>query len=130
MTKEQFIGELKTALAHKLPASEITEQIEYYENHFMEETKKGLSEEEVAEKLGEPQAVAKTLVTAYALKETGNRDDDTYYFGEEKGFHGTYRKEGGWDLRLGSFKLNSWYGNTILCFVVIILIMLYEALFK
>lgn len=129
-SKETFITDLRTALMHKIPADEVTEQINYYDNYFMEETRKGLSEEEIAEKLGEPSALAKSIVTSYALKETGDSNDETYYFGEQKGFHGTYKKEGGWDLRIGNFKLNSWYGNTILAFIVIAIIMIYESFFK
>ncbi|MCR5271790.1 MAG: DUF1700 domain-containing protein [Lachnospiraceae bacterium] len=130
MNKETFLRELRTALLHKIPAGAITEQVNYYDNYIMEETRKGASESEVIEKLGEPNILAKSIISTYALEETGDSADETYYFGEEKGFHGTYKKEGGWDLRIGNFKLNSWYGNSILCLIVIALIMLYEAFFK
>lgn len=66
MTKNEFISELKMALADELPQSEIENNIYYYDS-YMREQMLNESEEAVLEKLGDPRLIAKTIIETYQL---------------------------------------------------------------
>ena len=71
MKKREFLSQLKNALENKMSAQEIKEQVDYYESYIEEEVRKGQTEEEVLEMLGDPWAIAKTIVIS---EEIGGND--------------------------------------------------------
>ena len=54
MTREMFLKELRIALEGQIPQSEVNEQLRYYENYIMEESRKGKTQEQVITELGNP----------------------------------------------------------------------------
>ena len=70
MTAEIFLTELREALDGSVSPAFINENIRYYEEYIDTEKRKGRSEEEVMEELGEPRLIAKTIIDT---AETGEK---------------------------------------------------------
>lgn len=62
MTKQEFIRRLKSELESGLSADKVQEQIRYYSQYIEEEVRKGRREQEVVAELGDPWAIAKTIL--------------------------------------------------------------------
>ncbi len=62
MTKEEFLGELRSSLSGNVSAQVINDNLGYYENFINTEIRKGRSEEDVFEELGNPRLLAKTII--------------------------------------------------------------------
>lgn len=62
MRSSDFLLQLKKALENDLSTSKVQEQVEYYRAYIKEEVKNGKTEEEVLEMLGDPWAIAKTIL--------------------------------------------------------------------
>lgn len=76
MSKSKFLNGLKEALNGELSASEINEQLLYYERYIEEEMKKGRTETEVVDALGDPRLIARTIIETSG---TGNSYGGAYY---------------------------------------------------
>ena len=61
MTRQEFIRKLQEALNGKLDAATIQDHLKFYDDYIIEEMRKGKSEQEVLELLGDPWAIAKTI---------------------------------------------------------------------
>lgn len=129
MTKQEFLHELQSALQGELEQAAVNENIRYYDNYIMEEARKGKSETEVIEQLGNPRLIAKTLIDTSEQFGTAGKD---YYserygergFGADRGFRADYSEQNGWDVRLGGLKLNTWYGKLVLILIAVLLIVI------
>ncbi len=62
MTKYQFLDTLRTALNGKVGQELLAENMRYYEDYINTEIRKGKSEEEVLDALGDPRLIARTIV--------------------------------------------------------------------
>lgn len=62
MSKHEFLEKLRQALTGKVAPSVVTENINYYEDYINVEVRKGRSEEEVLNQLGDPRLIARTIV--------------------------------------------------------------------
>ena len=62
MKKSEFLSQLKKALESELDSKAVKENIDYYEDYIQSEIEKGRSEEETIEQLGDPWAIAKTIL--------------------------------------------------------------------
>lgn len=129
MTRQEFLEELRIALQGEISQSRINEHLRYYDNYIMEESRKGKTEQQVLEELGNPRLIAKTLIdtadgygTEY--RESAYTGDFRESRQEAKGFQADYSREHGWDIRYGKFRFNSWYGKLILILAAILIIIL------
>ena len=132
MTAQEFIGKLERALRGAgVSEYEITDHVNYYTSYFNEQISIGRSEAEVAEELGDPRLIAKTIDIVQ------DEDDDERYSGSydhesgtyeeeyqntagnQKGFHAQFGNSG-WDVRFGRFKINSWYGYLLIALIIFI----------
>lgn len=137
MNREEFIGVLERTL-RGAGASEalIWDNINYYSNYFREEMNKGRSEEDIIGELGDPRLIAKTIIgvleddgyeeTSGNYEEAGRGDhqrEEDYQnsnkYGNDRngGFRAEFG-ENGWDVRLGNFKVNSWYGYLLIGLII------------
>ncbi len=64
MTKSEFTEILRKTLSGRVSHSVVNENVAYYENYIDTEIRKGRSEEEVLEELGDPRLIAKTIIAA------------------------------------------------------------------
>ena len=63
MGREEFLKILRESLETSLEKVAINEQLDYYEKYISDEIKKGRTEKEVLEELGDPRLIAKTIKT-------------------------------------------------------------------
>lgn len=98
MDKFEFTNRLKEALITKLDSTKVQEQVDFYYNYIEEEVRKGRSEQEVVEELGDPWAIAKniegnvsqTVDSSEYRTETSlereNQGNQSYGYGKNKSF--------------------------------------------
>ena len=63
MNKSEFLKKLKEALQQSVSDGDIKNQLDYYDQYINDEVKKGRTEKEVVEELGDPRLIAKTITT-------------------------------------------------------------------
>lgn len=64
MEKTEFIERLQRALAAGLSSGQVVENVRYYQDYIDSEIRKGRSEKEVMESLGDPRLLAKSIIEA------------------------------------------------------------------
>lgn len=64
MDRREFIDKLQRALAGGLSSSLVAENVRYYEEYIDSEMRKGKSEAEVLNTLGDPRLLAKSIIEA------------------------------------------------------------------
>lgn len=62
MDRESYIRELRLALQGQISQENVNEHLRYYENYIIEESRKGRTEAQVIEDLGNPRLIAKTII--------------------------------------------------------------------
>ena len=90
MDRTEFIDRLQRALAGGVNSSRVAENVQYYREYIDVEIRKGRSEEEVLQSLGDPRLLAKSIIEANkraGISEGTNRtyDEETERYGENKG---------------------------------------------
>ena len=68
MTKNEFMIKLQEALENDLDASAVRDNVNYYSNYIDDEIRKGRSEEEVLDELGDPWVIAQSVIDMSAQK--------------------------------------------------------------
>ena len=68
MTQEQYLKQLRE-LMNPIPEPLRSEWIFDYEEHFRQAVKEGLTEEQIAEELGDPHQLAKEMLLVYRVNE-------------------------------------------------------------
>lgn len=71
MTKYEFLRKMEEALSDEAEPSVVRENLKYYEEYIEEEVRKGRTEEEVLDELGDPWAIARTILD---MKGTSGRE--------------------------------------------------------
>lgn len=126
MTRREFLHELQAAMQGEMDQGAVNENIRFYENYIMEESRKGKSEEEVIAQLGSPRLIAKTLIDT--TEKIGPSSEQSYSgdygqaSGSDRGFRADYSQQNGWDVRFGGLRLNTWYGKLLLILLAVVLI--------
>lgn len=64
MDKTEFIEKLQRALAGGLNSSQVAENVRYYQEYIDSQIRKGYSEAEVMQQLGDPRLLAKSIIEA------------------------------------------------------------------
>ncbi len=64
MEKTEFIERLQRALAAGISSSQVVENVRYYQDYIDSEIRKGRSEKEVMDSLGDPRLLAKSIIEA------------------------------------------------------------------
>lgn len=77
MTKNEFISKLRSALSEELAAKKVQENLNYYSEYITDEARRGRSETEVIDELGDPWAIAKNIITSEEMKGETN---ETYSY--------------------------------------------------
>lgn len=107
MTQSEFLQELRRALENDLSGSIVRENVEFYNQYIADEVRKGKSEEEVLQMLGDPWVLAKTVIDA----QDGTDQSIIYEAGENTytgyGNRQDTGREG--DPRIHLFKVDAWW---------------------
>lgn len=81
MDRIEFADKLQHALAGGLNSSAVAENVQYYREYIDVEIRKGRSEEEVLESLGDPRLLAKSIIEAN--KRAGQNEGTNRNYDEE-----------------------------------------------
>ncbi len=119
MTKHEFLDKMRHALANDLSGPVIQENISYYDGYISDEVRKGRSEEAVTEELGDPWAIAKTIIES--VGGLGNAEGE-YTYEPRRSDYGQERQ----DVRrqIHVFGLDSWWKKLILILGIVGVVML------
>lgn len=107
MTKKEFLDTLYGQLSDQLSSDTAFAHTEYYRNYIEEELRKGKSEQEILQALGDPRLIAKTLIDTEA--EPPRRSPDSHITGSTDSSSGT----GSSTRRSYRLDLTTWYGKLI-----------------
>lgn len=125
MTKQEFIGKLRDALNGRIPTAQVTDTINYYEEYINTEIRKGKTEAEVMELLGEPRLIAKTIIQTSDSNEAQSAEySDDYRQGSNYGYQ-NMNGYGSSGMNTGSrktIKLPMWIIAIIAIIIVIVLV--------
>lgn len=118
MRKDEFLQILRRALNGDVPPGVIEENIRYYDNYITEEVRKGRSEEDVIQEIGDPRLIAKNIEDT-----TEGAGDDLYqesYSYEDAGSQRTYEQQqtSGGRGTVHYFDLNKWYWKLLAAVIV------------
>lgn len=64
MDREEFVDKLQRALAGGLNSGQVAENVRYYQEYIDSEMRKGRSEAEIMDQLGDPRLLAKSIIEA------------------------------------------------------------------
>ena len=64
MNKNEFLNQLQISLNGKLKASQVEDNIQYYNDYVEEQMRRGRTEREIKETLGSPRLIARTILDA------------------------------------------------------------------
>lgn len=84
MNKYDFITGLQRNLTGKVSTEKLQELTRYYNQYIDEQIRKGKSEEEVLQSLGDPRLLAKSIISA---------EGSSMYDEENSGSYGSYEEE-------------------------------------
>ena len=62
MTRREFLEDIRESLEPEVSSAVLQENMKYYNDYFDEEIRKGRTEEEIISELGDPWALAKTII--------------------------------------------------------------------
>ena len=93
MNKREFLSQLQDALMYELPPSYVESNLNYYSGYINEEMRKGRSQEEVLEELGDPKLIARSIIDAIKSGADGlpGTADDISFTGPGYAEDGDYR---------------------------------------
>lgn len=118
MSKQEFLQRLREALDGEVPRGVIEENVRYYDEYIVSETRNGSSEDEVISSIGDPRLIAKTIMEASENKGSGSRQRTFYESFTDDGR--TVYEEPDKQDHVHFIDLNKWYWK-LLGVVVIIL---------
>lgn len=112
------MSKLRAALNGRIPAPQVEDTINYYEDYINVEVRKGKSEEEVLKSLGDPRLIARTIIqtNGTAGSGSGSYQESSY----QSGYQDTYEGYRGYQGTHRSFRIPGW----LLAIIVIIVLFL------
>lgn len=118
MSKQEFIDRLRAALNGRVAPSLVTDHVNFYEEYINTEIRKGRSEEDVMNSLGDPRLIAKTIIETNGKNQEAFQQtaEDTYTgnYGQETEYHNTTESR--------HFRFPGWVWAFIGVFVIVCVI--------
>lgn len=113
------MSKLRAALNGRIPAPQVEDTINYYEDYINVEVRKGKSEEEVMKSLGDPRLIARTIIQTNGTAGNGHDAGAGSYqeSGYQSGYQDTYE---GYRSTRRSFGIPGW----LLAIIVILVLFL------
>lgn len=119
MNKQEFLDRLRLALSGRIPAAQIEGTIGYYLDYINTEVRKGRSEEEVLQTLGDPRLIARTIIQTSGTGSAGVGGEYDYE-PEGRGYQNGYNEyQGGVRFR----RIPRWL--IIIITIVVVLVVLW-----
>ncbi len=116
MRKDEFLQTLRRALTGDVPPGVVEENVRYYDGYIADEVRKGRTEEEVIEEIGDPRLIARTIEDT--TDGTGSRyqPESPYEYGESGGYE---RSPYGGGQSFHLIRLDKWYWKLLLALMVL-----------
>lgn len=114
MKRREFLSQLKSALENKLSAEEIKKNVNYYDDYIEEEVRKGQAEEDVIAALGDPWAIAKTILIS---SEIGGQE----YYSYSEEVADEYQEDSNSNTKL--YSINSWWKTALVVIVILAIVL-------
>ena len=119
MTRYEFINGLKAALENELNSNKVLENVNYYNDYIDSEIRNGRNETDVIADLGDPWAIAKTIIDSEG---TGSANYEEYsYVSPEQN---SYNRSSSNGPKVHVFGLDRWWKKLLLILGVIGVIMI------
>lgn len=93
MTRYEFLARLKEALAMELDDQKVKEHVDYYSSYIMDALAQGRTEEDVVGELGDPWAIARSVINMEEVSSGGRAVYDDYDSGKNKRESGQEEKK-------------------------------------
>ena len=119
MTRYEFINKLRIALENDLNSNKVQENINYYNDYINSEIKNGRSEDEVITELGDPWAIAKTII---ASEDGGSANYEDYSYVSSNRESRNDGTAGGPKVHV--FGIDSWWKKLLLILGIIGVVMI------
>ena len=84
MNKQEFVDRLRMALNGRVSPGLVMDNVNYYEDYINTEIRKGRTEEEVLESLGDPRLIARTIIQTNSGDEYSGYRNTVYGNGEDR----------------------------------------------
>ena len=115
MNKTEFLQQLREALATDLSSRTVEENIRYYSQYISDEERKGRTEEEILNELGDPWLIAKTIIN------TGVPEEKNAYDSSENNDYQGYGRRSYYD-GMKVYRVDTWWKKALLIVGVIAVI--------
>lgn len=123
MTKREFLEKLRRALANDLSGDVIQENVNYYDSYISDEMRKGRSEAAVIDELGDPWAIAKTIIESVEVK--GNTNEEYSYEPRRQNYYEQEQQRGSSNVHV--FGLDTWWKKLLLILGILGVVMVVVA---
>lgn len=100
MKQNEFLAELKIALENELNEQDVKENLEFYRSYIQAEIQKGIPEEEVIAQLGDPWAIAKTVILTEKIEDKDSSSESEVQGNEQKSYDNSIKEIPKWKLVL------------------------------
>ena len=104
MNKQEFVDRLRMALNGRVSPGLVMDNVNYYQDYINTEIRKGRTEEEVLESLGDPRLIARTII------QTNGGDNRSGYRNTVYG-NGEYREAAGQNVHRSYTEEDDGYGT-------------------
>lgn len=120
MNKKEFLDILYEQLSGQMLEGNVAAHVQYYRNYIEEEQRKGRSEDDILNELGDPHLIARTLLDTEAAA-SGNPQTTEYYSESYNGHSSGHGK-----VKQHSFHLDltTWYGKLAVILIAAVVIIL------
>ena len=127
MTRYEFISKLKSALENDLNSNSVQGHVNYYNDYINNEIRNGRSEADVIAELGDPWAIAKTIIDSESAG-SNSYEEYSYTSTEEdvsrrSGYRNSYDSASG-GSKVHVFGLDSWWKKLLLILGIIGVVMI------
>lgn len=128
MNKQEFIDRMRSALNGRVAPALVTENVNYYEDYINMEIRKGKSEEEVLQLLGDPRLIAKTIIDTNGGDEQAGVYQSNGY--QSNGYQSNDYQSNGYQNtshKLIRYQMPGWLWGII---VVLIIVVIFSLIFS
>lgn len=123
MTKYEFLEKMRHALANDLSGPVVQENVNYYDSYISDEVRSGRSEAAVIEELGDPWALARTIIESSGNEENTGNVQEEYTYGSGQQVYGQRQNR----RQVHVFHFGSWWKRLLLLLGIVGVIMVVVA---
>ena len=123
MNKKEVLDILYEQLSGQMPEGNVAAHVQYYRNYIEEEQRKGRSEDDILNELGDPHLIARTLLDTEAAA-SGNPQTTEYYSESYNGYENFDSGHGKVKQHSFHLDLTTWYGKLAVILIAAVVIIL------